>query len=68
MRTLKRNNKDKHLVFALTDKNKVALENYRELWDKIKEQIELVSGNKPIEYKKYFIKIKLKSDDNFAFG
>ena len=68
MRTLKRNNKDKHLVFALTDKNKVALENYTELWDKIKEQIELVSGNKPIEYKKYFIKIKLKSDDNFAFG
>ena len=28
--------------FALTDKNKKALENYRELWDEIKEEIRTI--------------------------
>ena len=30
---IEKNNEDKYLVFALTDKNKEALENYTELWD-----------------------------------
>ena len=40
-------NEDKYLIFASTDKNKEAL-------DQIKDQTELISGNKPIEYKKRF--------------
>ena len=32
---------NKYLVFVLTDKNRKALENYRELWDEIKDEIRL---------------------------
>ena len=56
-----KDNEDKYLIFASTDKNKQALENYTELWDEIKDQTELISGNKPIEYKKDFTKIKFES-------
>ena len=53
---------------ASTDKNKKVLENYAELWDEIKDQIETTDGNKPIEYKKDFIKIRFESDDDFTVG
>ena len=56
------------MIFALADKNKKALENYTEFWDEIKDQIELISGSKPIEYKKEFMKVKFKSDDNLPLG
>ena len=50
------------MIFAST------LENYTKLWEEIKDQIELISGNKPIEYKKDFMKIKFKSDDGLPLG
>ena len=56
------------MIFASTDKNKEALENYTELWDEIKDQIETISGNKPIAYKKDFMKIKFESDDDLPLG
>ena len=56
------------MIFALTDKNKEALENYTELWDEIKDQIELINGNTPIEYKKHFMKIRFESDDDLPLG
>ena len=65
---IEENNKDKYLIFALTDKNKEELENYTELWDEIKDQIELINGNKPIEYKKNFMKIRFESDDDLPLG
>ena len=65
---IEKDNEDKYLIFASTDKNKAALENYTELWDEIKDQIELISGNKPIEYEKDFMKIKFESDDNLPLG
>ena len=65
---IEENNEDKYLIFALTDKNKETLENYTELWDEIKDQIELISGNKPIEYKKNFMKIRFESDDDLPLG
>ena len=49
----------------MTDKNKEASENYTKLWDEIKNQIETISGNKPV---KYFMKIKFGSDDNLPLG
>ena len=64
---IEENNEDKYLVFVSTDKNKEALENYEELWDEIKDQFETMSGNKPIEYKKDFMKIRFESDDNLPF-
>ena len=65
---IEENNENKYLIFASTNKNKEALENYTELWNEIKDQIELISGNKPIEYKKDSMKIKLESDDDLPLG
>ena len=65
---LKNINENKYFVFALTDKNREALENYKEIWSEIKDQIELISGNKRIEYKKDFMKIKFKSDDDLPLS
>ena len=61
---IEKDNEDKYLIFAYTDKKKEALENYTELWEEIRDQIELENGNKPIEYKKDFMKIKFESDDD----
>ena len=36
------------MIFASTGKNKEALEDYTKIWDETKDQIELTSGNKPI--------------------
>ena len=41
---------NKYLIFASTDKNKMVLRDYTEIWDEIKEQIKLISGNKVIKY------------------
>ena len=65
---IEENNEDKYLIFASTDKNKEALENYTEFWEEVKYQIEAISGDKPIEYKKYFMKIKFESDNDLHLG
>ena len=41
---------------------------YTEIWDEIKEQIELISGNKVIRYSKNFMKIGFESDDDLAIS
>ena len=56
------------MIFASADKNKEALENYTELWYEVKDQIETISCNKPIEYKKDFMKIEFESDDDLPLG
>ena len=38
------------------------LQNFTELWDKINEQIELITGDKVTKYSKKFIKIRLKTN------
>ena len=44
------------------------LRDYTEIWDEIKEQIELISDNKVIKYSKDFMKIKFESDDDLPLG
>ena len=44
----------KYLVFALTDKNEEASENYKEIWTEIKDEIEAIKGFEPIVMKKIF--------------
>ena len=46
----------------------MVLADYTEIWDKIKEQIELISVKKVIQYSKDFMKIKFESDDNLPLG
>ena len=65
---IEENNEEKYLIFTSTYKNKKVLENYTELWDEIKDHIEIISGNKPINYGKDFMKIKFKSDNNLPLG
>ena len=65
---IEESNENKYLVFVLTDKNKKALENYTELWDKIKNAIETIRGIEPIKYENDFMKIKFESDDDLPLG
>ena len=65
---IEKNNKNECLIFVSTDKNNEAIENYTELWDEIKDQIELISGNKPIKCKKEFMKINFESDYDLPLG
>ena len=65
---IEENNEDKYLIFASIGKNKEALEHYTELWDEIKNQIETITGDKPIEYGRDLIKIKFESDDDLPLG
>ena len=59
--------KTKYLVFTSTDKNREALENYTELWDEIKDQIETVNGDNPIKYGKDFMKVRFQSNDDLLW-
>ena len=65
---IEKSGENKYLIFPSTDKNRKALENYTELWNEIKEQIELISGNKVIKYEKGFMNIKFESKDDLALG
>ena len=67
MDILQKNNGIKYLVFAFTDKNKEVLKKYTELLDEIKDTIEKMNDI-PGKYGKYFIKIKLNSDDNLPLN
>ena len=50
-----KSNENKYLIFASTDKNKRTLEKYTEVWDEIKQEIELITGDKLIKYGKDFM-------------
>ena len=65
---MEESNENKYLIFASTNKNKEALENYTKLWDEIKDQIETINGDNPIEYWKDFMKIKFESDDDLPLS
>ena len=56
----------KYLIFAST-KNKGVLKKHTKLWDKIKSLIEKIN-DKPAEYGKDFMKIKLNSNDNLPLN
>ena len=46
----------------------MVLGDYTKIWNEIKEQIELISGNKVIKYSKDFMKIKFESDDDLPIS
>ena len=59
---------NKQINFALTDKNREALENYRQLWSEIKQEIRTIRGIEPFEYEKDVMKIRFKSDYGLPLG
>ena len=44
-----------NLILTLTNKNREALKNHKELWSEIKDEIETIRGIEPIKYEKDFM-------------
>ena len=44
------------------------LENYTQLWNEIKEQIDLITGDKGTKYGKDFMKIRFKTNDDLPLS
>ena len=65
---IEENDEIKYLVFDSTDENKEALKNYIRLWEETKRQIEVIIDDELFEYRKDFMKIKFKSDDDLLLG
>ena len=61
---LKKKNGNKYLIFHSVDENKEVLKKYADVWDQIKNKIEVINGSKESHYGKDYIKIKFNSDDN----
>ena len=59
---IEKSGENTYLIFASTEKNKIMLENYTELWDEIEKQIELITGDKVTKYSKDFIKVRFKTN------
>ena len=50
------------------DENKEILKKYTELWDGIKNKIEIINGDKTSEYGKDFLKTKFDSDHDLPLN
>ena len=60
---------EKYLGFASTDKNEKVLENYKKLWDEVKEEIRTIKGGiEPFEYEKDVMRIKFESDNGLPIN
>ena len=59
---------EKYLVFALTDKNKEMLKDYKEFWDKFKEEIKTMKGGVAFEYDKDFMRIRFECNNGLPLN
>ena len=59
--------KDKYLIISSTEKNKVMLKNYTDIFDEIADQIELMRDDK-VKYYKDIMRIKFKTNDDLVFN
>ena len=65
---IEESDENRYLIFASTEKHKIMSKNYTELWDGIKEQIELITDDKMIKYSKDFMKIRFKTNDDLRLN
>ena len=61
-------NESKYLVFCSADENKEVLKKYTELWDGIKNEIEIINSGKQGEFGKSFIEIKFNTDGDLSLN
>ena len=62
-------NQNKYLIFDdSVNENKELLKKYRDVWDGTKRKIKTIYGNKESDYGKYYMKIKLNSDDDLPLN
>ena len=52
----------------LLQAKKRSIKKYTKHWEETKRQIEVISDDEPIKYRKDFIKIKFESDDDLLLG
>ena len=66
--SVEKNNGNKYLVFDSSNENKEVLKKYTELWDGIKNKMEIINDGVcnyvECKYGKDFTKIKLDTDDD----
>ena len=65
---IEKSGENKFLIFSSTEKNKMMLKNYTEVWDEIKEQTELICDDNVNRYGKYFMKIEFKTNDDLPLN
>ena len=65
---IEKSGENRYLIFASTEKNKIMLKNYTEIWDEIKKQIELITGDKVTKYSKDFMNIRFKTNDDIPLN
>ena len=61
-------NGSKYLAFDSTDEKKEVFKMSKELWNGIKNEIEIMNGGKRGEYGKVFMKIEFNTDDNLLLN
>ena len=61
-------NKNKYLVLDDVNKNKEVLKKYEEVWEGVKKENETINSSKKIEYRKDYMKIRLKSNDDLPLN
>ena len=61
-------NGNKYLSFDSVDENKEVLKKYADVWDRIKNEIEAIIGDKENDYRKDYMKIKFNSDDGLPLN
>ena len=64
---IEENNWNQCLVFYSLDKNKEVLKTYKELWNGIKNKIEIINDGE-CKYGKDFTKIKFDTDDDLPLN
>ena len=65
---IKEKNGEKYLILDSENENNEVLKKYNEIWDGIKNEIEIINGGKTNEYDKDLMKIKFNSDDNLPLN
>ena len=60
---------EKYLVFASADRNEEVLENYKNFWDGVKEEIRAIKGGiEPFEYENNYMRIRFESENGLPLN
>ena len=58
----------KYLVLNDVDENKEVPKKYKEVWEGVKKEIEMINGGEKIKYGKNFRKIRFESNDDLPLN
>ena len=61
-------NENKYLVLDDVDENKEVSKKCKEVWEGVKKEIETINDGEKIEYRKDYMKIRFKSNDDLPLN